>query len=56
MVTLSLLVPAKNLNATTKVMVLPNADKKSERDPDRFMYLGPREIEEETSTEQHFRL
>ena len=47
---------AGNLNATTKVMILPNADKKSERDPDCFLYLGPREVEEETSTEQHFRL
>jgi hypothetical protein len=47
---------AGNLNATTKVMILPNADKKSERDPDCFLYLGPREVEEEISTEQHFRL
>ncbi len=47
---------AGNLNATTKVMVLPNADKNSERDPDCFLFLGPREVETETSTEQHFKL
>jgi hypothetical protein len=47
---------AGNLNATIEVMILPNADKKNERDPDCFLYLGPREVEEEASTEQHFRL
>ena len=47
---------AGNLNATTKVMVLPNADKKSERDPDCFLYLEPREIKEDAPTEQRFRL
>ena len=37
-----------NLNTTTKVMVMPNTDKESERDPDCLLYLGPREIEEDT--------
>ncbi len=46
-----------NLNATTKVMILPNADKKSERDPGCFLSLGPREVEEDASIEQQrFRL
>ena len=47
---------AGNLNATTKVMILPNTDKENEQAPDCFLYLGPRKIEEETSSEQHFRL
>ena len=37
-----------NLNTTTKVMVIPNNDKESERDPNCLLCLGPREIEEDT--------
>lgn len=37
---------AGNLNATTKVMVLPNTDKKNDKDPDCFLYLGATEESE----------
>jgi len=47
---------AGNLNATTKVMVLPNTDKKHGRDPDFFLYIEPRKIEEVTAAEKRFRL
>jgi hypothetical protein len=47
---------AGNLNARTRVMVLPNTDKKSEREADWFLYLGPREVEEDTSIEPRFKL
>ena len=36
-----------NLSATTKVMVLPNINKKSKRDPDYFLSLEPMEVDED---------
>ena len=32
-----------NLNATTKVLVLPNVDKNNDKDPDYYLYMGPKE-------------
>jgi hypothetical protein len=47
---------AGNLNATTRAMVLPNTEKKSEREADWFLYLEPKEVEEDTSIKPRFRL
>ena len=46
---------AGTLNAKTKVLVLPNTDKKSEQEADWFLYIEPKETEESISTEQRFR-
>ena len=40
---------AGNLNARTKVMVLPNIDKKSKRDPDYFLHLEPQKVEDDAA-------
>ena len=32
-----------NLNAVTRLMILTNSYKKGERDPDYFLYIGPKE-------------
>ena len=45
-----------NLNAKTKVMVLPNTDKKHGRDPDFFLYIEPQNVEEDNRAEKRFRL
>ena len=38
-----------NLDAATKVMVLPNIDKTSKRDPDYYLYLGSMAEEDEAA-------
>ena len=32
-----------NLNAITRVTVMPNENKKTDRDPDYFLYISPKE-------------
>ena len=41
-----------DLNTTTKVMVLPNIDKKNDKDPDYYLYMGPKEEAEDAVPKQ----
>ena len=41
-----------NLNTNTKVMVLPNVDKKNDKEPDYFLYMGPKELAEDALPEK----
>jgi len=41
-----------NLNAITRVTVMPNENKKADRDPDYFLYISPKEKDKaQTKTE-----
>ena len=41
-----------NLNTTTKVMVLPNVDKKNDKNPDYYLIMRPKKVAEHALPKQ----